>query len=410
MDPNTESELVYDWGLLGAQRPSPFGVVDESPRDGLQSPSVLERPSIRAIIEQIQLMDQLGIEYVNVGLPVTPKAVSDIIEIIKEMNRQNLKIKPQVACRTVIKDIAPVVEITDATGVRVEVCTFIGSSSIRIYAEDWKVTELAKLSEGAVRFCVENDLPVKFVTEDTIRAHPDTLRTLFNAALVGGTEGLIICDTVGGATPAAVRGLVNFVKACLKAHGLLNDVTIDWHGHNDLGQGLECAFAAVAAGVHNVHGTVLGIGERAGNVPMELLLINSNYRGHRDRNLSSLARYVEQGSRMTGLPVPQNYPCFGSDVLTTQTGVHAAAQLKALDKGDRWLEDAVYSAVPASAIGRHHQSAIGPMSGRANVIWYCKTHGLAAPTQDQIDKVLEVARNSGRILSDESIQILLALQ
>jgi 2-isopropylmalate synthase len=224
---------------------------------------------------------------------------------------------------------------------------------------------------------------------------------------MAGTNGLIVCDTVGGATPTKVRGLINFTKTVLKANGLLTSVTIDWHGHNDLGQGLECAFVAAQCGVTNVHGTVLGIGERAGNVPMELLLVNSNYRGHSDRNLDSLANYVRLGASMTNLPIPVNYPCFGADVLTTQTGVHAAAQLKAREKGESWLEDAVYSAVPAKTIGRHHESAVGPMSGKANVIWFCHIHGFPLPSPAQMDKVLNHARETGRILPpQEVIQIL----
>ncbi len=409
MNPNNRSELIYDWGSLGAHQSPFFGLVDESPRDGLQSPSVEERPSTKSIIEQIQLMDQLGIEFVNVGLPVNAKSVSEITEIVQEMHRQKLKIKPQVACRTVIKDIEPVVGITEAVGIPIEVCTFIGSSSIRMYAEGWEISQLAKLSESAVQYCVENNLPVKFVTEDTIRAHPETLRTLFSAALVSGAEGLIVCDTVGGANPEAVRNLIGFVRTCLKTHGLLNDVTIDWHGHNDLGQGLECAFAAANAGADNIHGTVLGVGERAGNVPMELLLINSNYRLHSSRSLASLNRYVEHGAKLMGMPVPNNYPCFGKDVLKTQTGVHAAAQLKASEKGEGWLEDAIYSAVPAAEIGRHHEPSIGPMSGKANVLWFCKTYGLRPPEPNQIEKVLAAARNSGRILSRDEVEILMVL-
>lgn len=397
------SELIWDWGELEANKPRRFGLVDESPRDGLQSPSIRERPSNVEIIEHICLMDKLGIEYVNVGLPVTPKAVNDIKFIVREMKTLGLKIKPQVACRTVLRDIEPVPGIVEETGVPIEVCTFIGSSAIRLYAENWQISDLAKLSEQAVAFCVKQGLSVKFVTEDTIRSHPDHLRILFRAALMAGTNGLIVCDTVGGATPNKVRGLINFTKTVLKAHGLFTSVTIDWHGHNDLGQGLECAFVAAECGVTNVHGTVLGIGERAGNVPMELLLVNSNYRCNASRNLDSLADYVRLGSSMTHVPIPVNYPCFGADVLTTQTGVHAAAQLKAREKGESWLEDAVYSAVPAKAIGRHHESAIGPMSGKANVIWFCHIHGCPLPSPEQMEKVLNYARETGRILPEQEV-------
>lgn len=397
-------DLIYDWSSgLGHNAPVNLTFTDESPRDGLQSPSVKMRPTVAEIIEHITLMDALGIEFVDVGLPVTPQSVADITEIILEMARRKLKIHPQVACRTVLSDISPVPEIVQKTGVPIEVCAFIGSSPIRLFAESWTAEKLAKLTEDAVAFCVRNNLRVKFVTEDTIRTPPATLEVLFGAALGAGANGLTLCDTVGGGTPEKVQGLMRFARRYLGEHGYISKVTLDWHGHNDLGQGLECAMVAAREGAHNIHGTVLGIGERAGNVPMELLLINAKYRGFTNRDLSALARYVELGSRMTCIPIPVNYSCFGADVLTTQTGVHAAAMLKAQRLNIPGLVDAIYSAVPAAEIGRHHTSAVGPMSGRSNVHWLCDLRGIPMPEVERVDAVLAMARVSGRILPPSEV-------
>lgn len=398
------TDLIYDWASgSGHNVPVNLAFVDESPRDGLQSPSVAVRPTVAEIIEHITLMDELGIEFVDVGLPVTPQNVADITEIIQEMARRKLSIRPQVACRTVVKDIEPVPGIVEKTGVPIEVCTFVGSSPIRLFAEDWTVERLAKLSEDAVTFCVRNNLKVKFVTEDTIRTPPAILETLFGAALGAGANGLTLCDTVGGGTPEKVQGLMRFARRYLGQNGFSRTVTLDWHGHNDLGQGLECAMVAAREGAHNIHGTVLGIGERAGNVPMELLLINAKYRGFTERDLSALARYVELGAKMTGVPIPVNYPCFGADVLTTQTGVHAAAMLKAQRLKVPGLVDAIYSAVPASEIGRHHTSAVGPMSGKSNLHWLCNLRGIPAPPDERVDAVLARARTTGRILPEAEV-------
>lgn len=390
--------LIYDWN---DEAPGGFGDIqldDETLRDGLQSPSAID-PDLDTKIELIHLMDRLGINTANIGLPgAGDRAREHILGMAKEM--KDLAITPNVACRTMISDIAPAADIQQEVGAPIEVCAFIGSSPIRFYTENWEVDRMVKLSSEAVAFGVKENLPVMFVTEDTTRARPETLRQLYGAAIDAGATRLCVCDTCGHATPTGVRRLLKFVREIADEKGV--DVGIDWHGHRDRGFGLINALVAIEAGATRIHGSALGVGERAGNTEMDLLLVNLGIVGWIDRDLTALGEYVQKASDAIGIPFPANYPVFGSDAFETATGVHAAAVVKAFRKGDSWLADRVYSGVPAGMFGLEQRIIVGPMSGKSNVSWVLEKNGVE-PTDETIARVLEVAKSSPRNLSDEEV-------
>ena len=347
----------------------------------------------------MHLMDKLGIHTANVGLPgAGARARQHIETLCKEMT--SLSITPNVACRTVISDIEPVVDLVQATGQPVEVCAFIGSSPIRQYAEGWELDRMTELAVAAVEFCVKHDLPCMFVTEDTTRARPEDVRQLYTAAIEAGAKRICICDTCGHATPAGAQALVSFVAELVR--GLGADVGIDWHGHRDRGHGLINALAALGAGASRLHGSALGVGERAGNTEMDLLLVNLKLDGVIDNDLSALAEYVALASEAVGVPIPQNYSVFGSDAFETGTGVHASAVIKAYRKGDAWLADRVYSGVPAGMFGLEQVIKVGPMSGKSNVSWVLERHGVE-PTDERVQNVLDLAKETPRLLTDEEV-------
>lgn len=394
-------ELIYDWNHVhegvvpGTSEPM---FVDETLRDGLQSPSVRD-PDLDEKVRLIHLMDKLGIDSADVGLPgAGERAREHIRTLCREMAQ--LKVRPNVACRTLVSDIAPVVDLAQELGFPIETCTFIGSSPIRQYAEGWKIEEMLALTKKAVSFAVEHDLPCMFVTEDTTRARPEHIRALYTAAIESGAKRICICDTCGHATPSGVRALVTFVKELVR--GLGANVGIDWHGHRDRGLGLINALAAVEAGATRIHATALGVGERAGNTEMDLLLVNLKLMGRISNDLSVLAEYVQLASRAIGVPIPHNYSVFGQDAFETGTGVHAAAVIKAFKKGDAWLADRIYSGVPAGMFGLEQVIRVGPMSGKSNVAWVLEKHGVE-PTEERIQGVLSLAKQTPRLLSDEEV-------
>jgi 2-isopropylmalate synthase len=398
MTDQERDELIYDWNAPYPSFDVEVQFDDETLRDGLQSPSVTD-PDLSAKIELVHLMDQLGIHTVDVGLPgAGDRAREHITALVREM--QSLSITPNVACRTMIGDIAPVVDVVQATGVPIEVCAFIGSSPIRQFAENWAFEDMLKLSREAIEFCVANDLPSMFVTEDTSRAHPDQIRALYTTAIEAGAKRICVCDTCGHSTPDGVRRLVGFVKGIVDELGA--HVGIDWHGHRDRGLGLINTLAALEAGATRLHASALGVGERTGNTEMDLLLVNLRLNGVIDNDLTKLGEYCRVAHEAIGMPFPVNYPVFGPDAFETGTGVHASAVVKALRKGDDWLANRVYSGVPADLFGLEQRIMVGPMSGKSNVMWFLEKRG-HEPTDEAVGRVLELAKKTTRLLTEEEV-------
>jgi 2-isopropylmalate synthase len=373
---------------------------DETLRDGLQSPSV-RSPSVERKLGILHLMEALGIDSADIGLPgAGPHVVQAVERLAREIVASKMKIRPNCAARTMAADILPIVEISQRVGLKIEVSCFIGSSPIRQYAEDWDLDRMLQLTEDAVSLAVREGLPVMYVTEDTTRAHPDHIRRLYTAAIRAGAGRVCVCDTVGHATPNGVRNLIRFV--CGVVEEANPEVKVDWHGHQDRGLGVTNALWALEAGAHRVHACALGIGERVGNTPMDQLLVNLQLLGWIDRDLTRLADYCAAVSEATGVRIPDNYPVVGRDAFRTGTGVHAAAIIKARKKGDDWLADRVYSGVPAAMIGRHQQIEVGPMSGLSNVQCWLEDHGIEA-RPELVEAVFRRAKESDQVLTDEEI-------
>jgi 2-isopropylmalate synthase len=394
-------DLIFDWNLESPPpKPPVVQLIDETLRDGLQSPSV-RAPTIDQKLRILHLLDRIGIDSADLGLPgAGPHVVRDVERLANEIVDCRLKVRANCAARTLVADIQPIADIVQRTGVPIEVGCFIGSSPIRLYAEDWTVDYLQRCTEEAVGFGVRQGLKVMYVTEDTTRSDPDTLRRLFETAINAGAWRLCIADTVGHATPAGARAVVRFAKQFVEASGA--DVGIDWHGHRDRDMGTINSLAALEAGASRVHGTVLGLGERVGNTPIDLLMVNLVLMGWIDRDLTHLNDLVRVVSDATGEPIPDNYPVFGRDAFRTATGVHAAAVVKAFNKNDSDLADTVYSGVPARLVGRAQQIEIGPMSGKSNVVYWLESRGFTAD-EELIDRIFRRAKGSSTVLTEAEV-------
>lgn len=398
-----EADVVYDWNRMGDTISPPLRrvkFVDETLRDGIQCPSVTD-PGIEDKKQIVRLLSAVGVDHVDVGLPgAGPRAVADVQVLTELIRDEKLPILPQCAARTHANDIRPVIEISERTGVPIEVMAFLGTSPIRLYAEGWDEAVLEQRTRESVRMAKQAGLPCTFVTEDTIRSHPETLRRLFTAAIEEGADGLCVCDTVGHATPNGVFNLVHYTRTLIRSLG--TQTRVDWHGHNDRGFGLGNALSAIEAGADRVHGTVLGMGERVGNTPLDLFLVNLRLLGVIDNDLSRLAELVDLASQACVWPIPVNYPVFGKDAFRTGTGVHAAAVIKALKKGHDWLADSVYSGVPARWFGRSQQIEIGHMAGDSNILYWLSSRGLPT-TPELVGAIRERAKSTARVLDDAEV-------
>jgi len=402
-----ESELIYDWNQSSPafdwSNTKGIQLNDETLRDGLQNPSVVD-PPIGDKIRLLHLMDQLGIHAANIGLPgAGPRAVEAATVLAKEIADTGLSIHANAAARTLIEDIRPIVEISQSVGLPIQVCAFIGSSPIRKYAEGWTLGQMLETIEEALSFAVAEGMSVMMVTEDTTRAKPEDIKELYGRAIELGAERLCISDTVGHATPDGVRALVRFViEEIVQPSGM--DIAIDWHGHRDRGFGLANAFAAIEAGATRVHATALGLGERCGNAEMELLLVNLHLLGGYKSDLSVLPEYCQLAADMCQVPLIHSSPVVGRDAFRTGTGVHAAAIMKAEAKGDVWLADRIYSSVPASLVGREQVIEVGPMSGQSNIKHWLRRHGYNEDDENLVQRIFTASKKTDHTLTEEELE------
>ena len=401
------SDLIYDWNKNhppGLKPPGPVLLNDESLRDGLQSPSVRD-PSIPEKVEILHLMEALGMNSLDLGLPgAGARAVEAVTALAREIVAHKMKIRANCAARTHENDIRPIGEIVQKTGVPIEAATVIGSSPSRRFTEGWTDDFLLQATEKAVKYAVSLGLDVMYVTEDTSRCDPETVKRLYATAISCGARAICICDTAGHATPMGALALVRFViDEVVKPSG--EKIRVDWHGHSDRGLAIANSMAAVIAGANCVHGCAIGLGERVGNTQIDQMLVNLKLMGippWDQQDLTKLKRYCQAVSRATGVPIPANYPVVGDDAFRTATGVHAAAIIKAYHKDDVVLANTVYSGVPSHVFGLDQIIDIGPMSGKSNVLWWLERHGIAV-NDGLVERIYQRAKKSDHTLSEAEI-------
>jgi 2-isopropylmalate synthase len=403
-------KLIYDWNLKGVhpeRPPQKIYLNDETLRDGLQSPSAAT-PTLDEMIAHLHNCAAVGIHALNIGLPGAGPMVEQQVEALaKEIRDAKLPLFPNCAARTVAADILPIARVSQKIGIPIEAATFIGSSAIRMEVEQWDLAFALKCVTDAIELAKKEGLPAMFVTEDTVRARPEVVEALYAAAIDLGADRLVVCDTTGHITPWGVANLLGFVRGIMEKKGVVGKVQLDWHGHMDRGLGVINNIAAIEAGTDRLHGTALGIGERAGNAPLDLTMVNLKLMDWIDNDLTGLGRYVRHGARICGFEIPSTYPVFGTDAFETGTGVHAAAVIKALNRGDSWLANRVYSGVPADDFGLSQKIRIGPMSGKSNVVFWLEAHGYDT-LEPMIDAIFDAAKDSRRLLTDEEIEAIVS--
>ena len=406
-----ESDLIYDWNVVdyeferdASKHPHGIWFDDETLRDGLQSPSA-RNPSIDEKIELLGYMERLGIQKVDLGLPgAGPQHIDHIDAMLSHISENDYKIRPGCAVRTVVGDIEPLVELQAKYEMQIQASAFLGTSPIRQYAEGWTMERILSTCEAAVSFAVDNDIPVMFVTEDTTRSKPEEIKEVYTRAIELGADRICVCDTCGHVTPNGVRKLLTFIQdeVIPDSGAKRRDIEVNWHGHQDRGLGVANNIAAAEVGADVIHGTALGVGERAGNAPLDQTLVNLSLMGVIDNDLTLLSEYMAKAHEYVEVALPRNYPVFGEDAFETGTGVHASAVIKAMKKGDHWLADRVYSGVPAGDYGLQQKIRIGHMSGRSNIIWWLQQNGYEA-SEELVAHMFEVAKGQRRMMTDEEV-------
>ena len=350
---------MYDWNTAKVPEwrgTAKVSLVDETLRDGLQNATAID-PPLEQKRQLLHHMAEIGVDVVSVGLPAASRrALDEAAALVETIRDNNLPLIPTAAGRTMAGDVQGVADVAQRTGVAVEAYAFIGSSPIRHFSEGWDIDFLrARISES-VAVAQREQIPYCLVTEDTTRARPEVLEQLFKTALDGGATRLCICDTVGHATPDGVARLLRFTRDLLSATGH-NDVGLDWHAHNDRGLSLQTALWASEVGADRIHGTALGIGERVGNVPLELLALNLGMLGSKPKaNRAALRSYCDLAATSLGIGgIPDTHPLFGKaaqarDEAETTAGASSADPDRAVATS-RSMPSPAIAATPARKIG-----------------------------------------------------------
>ena len=329
-------------------------IVDETLRDGLQNGSGVN-PPIEHKLDLLHAMARIGVDVVSVGLPAAgARYAEDTFRLCREIATSRLPLRATAAARTVVADVQGIARASERAGFPIEVYSFIGSSPIRHYTEGWDMAFLVDSVRKSTEEAVRAGLSFCLVTEDTTRAHPDTLRILFRTAIEAGATRLCLCDTTGHVTPYGVAELIAFTRGEITAMGA-KDIALDWHAHNDRGLSVATALWAASAGVDRVHGTGLGVGERVGNSSLELLVENLGLLGARAPvSRARLVEYCELAARALSWTIPDDHPIAGSRFRQEQVQSHAY----------RVVAEAPVAPVAAPTAGKAPSDRLVPMTLR----------------------------------------------
>ncbi len=396
----TEEQLIYDWNRQSGAAPltcSPE-VLDVTLLEAPHSPAA-RQPPLSERLRLLHQLDELGLDLVCLG--DAGEGWAETLPLVSEVAESRLKVRSAVLCRNHATELERVAEASEQLGHAIHVLLQCGYSPLQEWkGEAWAAARAERMQES-VMFAVGLGLTVTLLCPDAPRAHPGWLVDTLGRALDSGAQRLALVDTTGCATPEGVARLVAFVTELCRRKGLPE--RIDWFGFNDRGLALANALTALESGASRVHASVLGLAERSGCVPLDLLLINLRLLGALDRPMEALASVCQRVAEGYQVEVLSNYPVLGKDAFRTGTGVHAAAIIKAERKGFSWLADLIYSGVPAALFGFEQLIEVGPMAGESNVLhWLARNHLEATP--ERVQALLAAAKSADHVLSDEEIR------
>lgn len=393
---NPDRPTNYSWGEYDFSK-KVVQVLDTSLRDGLQDAQI-RHPSLEEKERLVDILVQVGVEAIDIAIPIARG--SHLREAIQLARRIPSNVTVACLARTDASDIQAAVDLAQGAGRPIETIVFCGASPLRRWVEDWDVTEITEWMAKSVNFASKQGLIPTVATEHTTQTEPEVIKQIYLAGLDNGGQKVCIADTSGAASPISTEKIIRFFRdEVLKS---FNDVDIDWHGHNDRGLSVINSLVALSAGAQRVHGTAIGIGERAGNTPLEQMLINLKMaRDPKRQDLGAISELATFAAEIFNVPVPPNYPGLGEKVYRTASGIHAAAELKAGQLGLKGTTP--YSAVSPEWVNRETDVVVGPLSGSHNVRFVAERLGIPA-TNEFIARALDVAKSANRILTDQDIK------
>jgi len=402
-------------------------IVAEDLRDGLHG--ISEYPSIEKMEKYVDALFKLGVRVMTVGIyPGEKNRIDKIIkELLAYMDKKYQSVTPIVLSLATDESMEWLGECKKMNK-NLNAIVFMGTAPSRLLVEEWERKFILDKLAWAVDLAVRKyKVKVIGATEHTTQTPPDFLREIITTFVKNGADFFCVADTIGTARPEGAVRIVKFVKKVL--HELkANDVKVDWHGHDDLGNGVGNALAAIGAGANRVHTVARGIGERAGNTQMEAILLNCMEIAREKKQTlpwspNALEEVLKLYDEITQIPVPSHGP-LGKRAFSTSLGIHTSAMLKAKNIADESkankrykkltarLEDMaqrIYTALDPKSVGRKRDIYVGPWSGRSTVhLAYIGIGGNPDElTVEIIEHVLTTAKKLGRELTSEELKKLL---
>ncbi len=399
-------DFLYTWNPTPATQLQHTRIEDDI-RDGIQG-AYARKPTLAEKKELLELSAKVGSYSILIGFPaISQQEFDDCRALVAHAQALNIKANINFLARMLVSDVEPIARLKqEFPDVNVRAELFLGVSPLRRKIESWDFTKVLSQLKATGDYLIEHKTPFGFSLEDGSRTPPRDLEQVMDVALTAGITDVAICDTVGDSTPDGAAALTEFIAQYLVKHNARNTVDIIWHGHNDKGLSVANAIASAQAGADTISGAFLGIGERTGNTPLEQVVFLLNQAGNKHHDLSALYPYCQALARYTDTSIAVTAPLIGQQAFATSAGTHSAAVLKAKALGTAF-EDYVFSAVPASELGRYQDVLIGPTSGMANARYMLEQLGLQASTDD-VAALLEYAKTRDRWLTSEDIQAYVA--
>jgi isopropylmalate/homocitrate/citramalate synthase len=341
------------------------GFYDTTLRDGEQTVGVVLSPEEK--LELAHGLDELGIERIEAGFP---RVSADDWRAVELISQAGLRAEVWGFSRAVLADVEALVELE------------VRASVIESPISDLKLAALGVSRErmleritAAIASAVEHDIRVAFFGVDSTRAEPEYYAQVYRAAVEAGAQELVVVDTIGIATPEAAAFLVKQTQEWVGP-----SIPIHWHGHNDFGLATAAAVAAARSGARWIHGTINGMGERAGNANLGeiALALRGLYGVETNLRLDKLRAFSERVRGLSGYELEPYKPLVGDNLFTRESGAVAS----------QFHDPPAIEPYASTVVGAERRIVLGKKSG--------------------IDSIRIKAEELGLVLDDDAQRALLA--
>ena len=345
------------------------GFYDTTLRDGEQTVGVVLTPDEK--LELARGLDELGVERIEAGFP---RVSDDDWRAVELIASAGLAAEVWGFSRAVAADTEALVEL----GVRASVIES-PISDLKLQALGVSRDEMIDRITRAVSFAAGRGITVAYFGVDSTRADPGYYERVYKTAVEAGASEVVVVDTLGIATPEAVAELVGRAREWLGA-----GIPVHFHGHNDFGLATAAAIAAARAGARWIHGTINGMGERAGNANLAeiALALRGLYGVETNLRLERVREFSERLRALSGYELEPYKPLVGENLFTRESGAVAS----------QFHDPPAIEPYSSALVGAERRVVLGKKSGIDSIRIKANELGLELTDEDQRRLLAEVKR------------------